>query len=593
MPTVPTCATTGSSPLARGLPHSRPVRQCVLRIIPARAGFTRRPGHRRCGAADHPRSRGVYSTRRSGRKWRAGSSPLARGLRRLRPQGAPPSRIIPARAGFTASLTAYRARPGDHPRSRGVYARSATISSRSTGSSPLARGLREAERAPLAPRRIIPARAGFTARPSSSGLTSRDHPRSRGVYSGSEGGGSFSGGSSPLARGLHPARQDILEHRRIIPARAGFTGTGVPATAAYRDHPRSRGVYLAGMSTTHVDEGSSPLARGLLTPKGIDVEKERIIPARAGFTVRSPAPRAHSSDHPRSRGVYRFQAAWAAWAAGSSPLARGLLGVGIVLLKPVRIIPARAGFTRRQRRRHPTRRDHPRSRGVYLTRNELIKMLNGSSPLARGLQHLVRGLRIRPGIIPARAGFTGRAGAPRRPERDHPRSRGVYASSAAICSRARWIIPARAGFTSIRVINGPREGDHPRSRGVYQWRPRAMAVWRGSSPLARGLHRGPVVGDDGDRIIPARAGFTRSWTCPTPAGADHPRSRGVYDLLAPAVSFLAGSSPLARGLRSARPPRGLTPRIIPARAGFTGSRRPGRPGRPDHPRSRGVYSAWG
>ena len=214
----------------------------------------------------------------------------------------------------------------DHPRSRGVYARSATISSRSTGSSPLARGLREAERAPLAPRRIIPARAGFTARPSSSGLTSRDHPRSRGVYSGSEGGGSFSGGSSPLARGLHPARQDILEHRRIIPARAGFTGTGVPATAAYRDHPRSRGVYLAGMSTTHVDEGSSPLARGLLTPKGIDVEKERIIPARAGFT-RSPCSWSRRTpDHPRSRGVYASPCPSRPSANGSSPLARGLPG---------------------------------------------------------------------------------------------------------------------------------------------------------------------------------------------------------------------------------------------------------------------------
>mgnify|MGYP000862650170 FL=1 len=518
---------------------------------------------------DHPRSRGVYSTRRSGRKWRAGSSPLARGLRRLRPQGAPPSRIIPARAGFTASLTAYRARPGDHPRSRGVYraptprereeriiparagftveprpvvgrlrdhprsrgvyARSATISSRSTGSSPLARGLREAERAPLAPRRIIPARAGFTARPSSSGLTSRDHPRSRGVYSGSEGGGSFSGGSSPLARGLHPARQDILEHRRIIPARAGFTGTGVPATAAYRDHPRSRGVYLAGMSTTHVDEGSSPLARGLLTPKGIDVEKERIIPARAGFT-RSPCSWSRRTpDHPRSRGVYRFQAAWAAWAAGSSPLARGLLGaasglaatqgiiparagftvalwrgpagpqdhprsrgvypeplddgvqregssplargllgVGIVLLKPVRIIPARAGFTRRQRRRHPTRRDHPRSRGVYLTRNELIKMLNGSSPLARGLRDIFTRAIVKTGIIPARAGFTFHSPYGERKVMDHPRSRGVYNISFVVCESVQ-----------------------------------------GSSPLARGLQaaQGHLAAQNG--IIPARAGFTK------------------------------------------------------------------------------------
>ena len=215
----------------------------------------------------------------------------------------------------------------------------------------------------------------------------------------------------------------------------------------------------------------------------------------------------------------------------------------------------------------------------------------GSSPLARGLLTAACPPAGMLRIIPARAGFTPPARSRMRGRADHPRSRGVYASSAAICSRARWIIPARAGFTSIRVINGPREGDHPRSRGVYQWRPRAMAVWRGSSPLARGLHRGPVVGDDGDRIIPARAGFTRSWTCPTPAGADHPRSRGVYDLLAPAVSFLAGSSPLARGLPNHRSCDNSTLGIIPARAGFTVRSPAPRAHSSDHPRSRGVYAS--
>ena len=50
-------------------------------------------------------------------------------------------------------------------------------------------------------------------------------------------------------------------------------------------------------------------------------------------------------DHPRSRGVY-FQAAIRAMlAAGSSPLARGLPEMEIVLLRDGGIIPARAGFT--------------------------------------------------------------------------------------------------------------------------------------------------------------------------------------------------------------------------------------------------------
>ena len=51
--------------------------------------------------------------------------------------------------------------------------------------------------------------------------------------------------------------------------------------------------------------GSSPLARGL--PEGtlkVDLD-ERIIPARAGFTVNDVVLLVPSEDHPRSRGVYK------------------------------------------------------------------------------------------------------------------------------------------------------------------------------------------------------------------------------------------------------------------------------------------------
>ena len=51
--------------------------------------------------------------------------------------------------------------------------------------------------------------------------------------------------------------------------------------------------------------------------------------------------------------------------------------------------------------------------------------------------------------------------------------------------------------------------------------------------------------------------------------ADHPRSRGVYINAKRYREALAGSSPLARGLRLAAHEQGLPVRIIPARAGFT------------------------
>ena len=173
----------------------------------------------------------------------------------------------------------------------------------------------------------------------------------------------------------------------------------------------------------------------------------------------------------------------------------------------------------------------------------------GSSPLARGLPGRSRPRWCGPGIIPARAGFT------RRPR---------------------------------RVPLGDR--DHPRSRGVYRPRCLRSRRTRGSSPLARGLRMTEEENNEADGIIPARAGFTRSRSCASGAGRDHPRSRGVYGIPEDAIPEPDGSSPLARGLL--REPDHQSPRrgIIPARAGFTrtGSRRSSRA--TDHPRSRGVYS---
>ena len=54
---------------------------------------------------------------------------------------------------------------------------------------------------------------------------------------------SRSDGSSPLARGLRLRQNSGLMVRRIIPARAGFTGVFFFGFRFVGDHPRSRGVY--------------------------------------------------------------------------------------------------------------------------------------------------------------------------------------------------------------------------------------------------------------------------------------------------------------------------------------------------------------
>ena len=155
----------------------------------------------------------------------------------------------------------------------------------------------------------------------------------------------------------------------------------------------------------------------------------RIIPARAGFTRPECCPGSAGRDHPRSRGVYLTFEGYILDVEGSSPLARGLLRARPKFATDRRIIPARAGFTPVTRRGGTSTTDHPRSRGVYLIFVVTVSKIGGSSPLARGLQGA---LGLSPpvgGIIPARAGFTTRATAGRTSPRDHPRSRGVYIKS--------------------------------------------------------------------------------------------------------------------------------------------------------------------
>ena len=214
---------TGSSPHARGLllPNSAP--PANRRIIPARAGFTVPWSCVRTGGRDHPRTRGVYDERRGRARPRAGSSPHARGLPEDAVNGAHGTGIIPARAGFTRRR-AWRCRgTADHPRTRGVYKAIFGSVSERTGSSPHARGLLLCPVKRRITDGIIPARAGFTLRPSGRRSAGSDHPRTRGVYELRRFRPQWNEGSSPHARGLLGGLGDDVDVGGIIPARAGFT----------------------------------------------------------------------------------------------------------------------------------------------------------------------------------------------------------------------------------------------------------------------------------------------------------------------------------------------------------------------------------
>ena len=157
----------------------------------------------------------------------------------------------------------------------------------------------------------------------------------------------------------------IASRPRIIPARAGFTPRVIVISRDSRDHPRSRGVYITTMTPCLGMRGSSPLARGLQGSGYLRIVREGIIPARAGFTAISGQNDPHKEDHPRSRGVYYHEIAHETADQGSSPLARGLLTPITHNAIIIRIIPARAGFTLFPFPRTAPDTDHPRSRGVY------------------------------------------------------------------------------------------------------------------------------------------------------------------------------------------------------------------------------------
>ena len=111
-------------------------------------------------------------------------------------------------------------------------------------------------------------------------------------------------------------------------------------------------------------------------------------------------------DHPRSRGVYEQTLLLDGLCVGSSPLARGLRHEFAIQGRKAGIIPARAGSTFRVNMYYHKKRDHPRSRGVYVVTSGKGTDFTGSSPLARGLPIYLNSDHFNIGIIPARAGST-------------------------------------------------------------------------------------------------------------------------------------------------------------------------------------------
>ena len=197
--------------------------------------------------------------------------------------------------------------------------------------------------------RLIPARAGNTVLAAERMSRASAHPRSRGEHRPIIDRNAWLSGSSPLARGTRHVLSVTERLPRLIPARAGNTSWGVFLVAWVSAHPRSRGEHSSSRAWTRKLRGSSPLARGTLSSVEGDCDLHRLIPARAGNTLKSRLMFQLVAAHPRSRGEHTPVRSMMSIHPGSSPLARGTLTVPVPVKTAVRLIPARAGNTQARR----------------------------------------------------------------------------------------------------------------------------------------------------------------------------------------------------------------------------------------------------
>ena len=232
----------------------------------------------------------------------------------------------------------------------------------------------------------------------------------------------------------------------------------------------------------------------------------RLIPAQAGKTSRNRGCAHSDSAHPRAGGENRLSVSTMTSDGGSSPRRRGKHIVALLAHCAFRLIPAQAGKTWVRRwwgRRAPA---HPRAGGENADVVNLYRMSTGSSPRRRGKRRPLEGRLVDNGLIPAQAGKTTRS------------------------------LP---GFL--------RRWAHPRAGGENGKTQIGSHAPLGSSPRRRGKHpvnRLPMVVIG---LIPAQAGKTLPRCGSTQSRTAHPRAGGENVHVDVVERLLDGSSPRRRG----------------------------------------------
>ena len=193
-------------------------------------------------------------------------------------------RITPAHAGKTGSFRLLPRCSADHPRACGENFAVLVEGYVEVGSPPRMRGKLLSKRLKGTLLRITPAHAGKTKADRERSLAISDHPRACGENSRISHRTAFATGSPPRMRGKPVFQCDPYIVRRITPAHAGKTSRPSPRKAYSSDHPRACGENLSVSSGIQSIHGSPPRMRGKRPLVTVLSLRDRITPAHAGKT---------------------------------------------------------------------------------------------------------------------------------------------------------------------------------------------------------------------------------------------------------------------------------------------------------------------
>ena len=147
-------------------------------------------------------------------------------------------RLIPAYAGKTAYLVTDNSGTPAHPRVCGENLPRRQLDSKPTGSSPRMRGKQTGADRRESSRRLIPAYAGKTLKPTELRRRSAAHPRVCGENVGARSRPGLVRGSSPCMRGKLACVCGWRAPVGLIPAYAGKTPSQAQNTSPWQAHPR-------------------------------------------------------------------------------------------------------------------------------------------------------------------------------------------------------------------------------------------------------------------------------------------------------------------------------------------------------------------